>query len=368
MKNYKVHLIIILLSSLISSALVYVNIRSLKNEVAKSIFNSIENNLLIKDLREVQISLGKNDVSGFAYIVYLDKDDKVIFEIKNDSSFPSKNMGLNYFSFSLLDDTKILFYYNISSYYLSFFLFSLILSVVNLLLFNFISSKNIKILKLSQKVEMTNAIYELSKKLAHDIRSPISTLNLISTKIENNDIKELQLAVVSQINSIANDLLENGKLITSQNKNHSIVELLKLIEDESSIKNRSKIITVSNKLIKNMSINKLEFTTLYNCLNNFIQNSIEAHSSNVKIELSLNNFNQMTLKIEDNGNGIPEDILNVVGKEQVTYGKENSQSGNGIALYNAIKDLQKIRYSFDISSQQNIGTKIVITKLSLNLE
>jgi hypothetical protein len=61
------------------------------------------------------------------------------------------------------------------------------------------------------KLRNKENLFNLSQKLAHDIRSPISTLNLISSKIDNAEIKSLQLAVVEQINAIANGLLNENK-------------------------------------------------------------------------------------------------------------------------------------------------------------
>lgn len=70
-------------------------------------------------------------------------------------------------------------------------------------------------------------------------------------------------------------------------------------------------------------------------------------------------MNQLHFIIADNGKGIPEDRLNVIGKQMV-----NSKKGNGTAIFNISKRLKGI-YSgealFSITSEVNYGTTIIIT-------
>lgn len=72
---------------------------------------------------------------------------------------------------------------------------------------------------------------------------------------------------------------------------------------------------------------------------------------------------QMILMTEDNGKGIPYDLLSSLGKQMV-----KSDIGTGTALYNIRKRIEEIygsEASFEIDSEANAGTKITI-KLPIN--
>lgn len=54
-------------------------------------------------------------------------------------------------------------------------------------------------------------LIDLSKRVAHDIRSPMSVLNMVSMKLKNQDpeVSELVGQVNTRIQAIAADLLED---------------------------------------------------------------------------------------------------------------------------------------------------------------
>ena len=220
--------------------------------------------------------------------------------------------------------------------------------------------------------------YDHSQKLAHDIRSPISTLNLISSKISDPDIRFLQLAVVDQINAIAKNLLSESnstkidrETIKSVDLNNNqqvfLSSMLKNIEQEYKFK--SKII--SQKIIFNIDYDKIQpnpaseklCSVIYTCLNNFIQNSIEATQPDgiIKIRTLLNTDGRIELIISDNGKGMTESLIERLGNEVVSHGKSNTDySGSGIALFNAKRDLMDCGTDLKINSILNIGTEIAI--------
>jgi two-component system sensor histidine kinase LytS len=69
--------------------------------------------------------------------------------------------------------------------------------------------------------------------------------------------------------------------------------------------------------------------------------------------------NKMMLTTEDNGKGIPEDLIQSLGKESV-----QSQEGTGTALWNIQKRIQELygmEGSFLIKSEQDSGTKVTMT-------
>lgn len=244
-----------------------------------------------------------------------------------------------------------------------------------------------KIQDLTIKSKTQEKIFTLSQKLAHDIRSPISTLNLISARIEDPDLKSLQQAVVQQINDIANDLLNESKNETKQSSDEKknpyasntemqkteptqfLTKMLKNLEKEYQFK----ALAISQKVIFEINYTQIEtnFSTqkltsvIYACVNNFVQNAIEATPSDgvIKITAGLNLDQKIEIAVCDNGKGIPAHILKRLGNEVLSFGKDKIdsteiKSGNGIALYNASKELQENGAKLVITSIENEGTEM----------
>ena len=92
---------------------------------------------------------------------------------------------------------------------------------------------------------------------------------------------------------------------------------------------------------------------------NLYKNAIEAisHSGLVSTSLNLKDDN-VIIKIQDNGQGIPIDILQKVGVRGFTFGKEN---GSGIGLASAIDDVRSWRGDLQIFSTEGNGTTIQIS-------
>ena len=210
-------------------------------------------------------------------------------------------------------------------------------------------------------------LFNMSQKLAHDIRSPISTLNLISSKIDNDDIKFLQLAVVDQINAIANDLLKQSKI--SQNEIDLKQFWDNLIREYSLKKNAiPQEIIFQSKTDLSARISVYLSNLLYRTINNFIQNSIEATPNDGKISIFIQKNINMNIEIliADTGKGMPAHILEKIGKVKISYGKENENnynSGSGIAMYNAARDLADHGCLLSVKSYEGLGTEVIITLL-----
>lgn len=334
----------------------------------------------------------KEDVYNFVRFV-----EKLIYENQinyaklssfEETIFQSKlNLNplyLNYYSIKVSDNLHFDYQIKPNTYLLillGILYFSIVL--IYLYIYNLISLSNLKLSHQSH-------IFSLSQKLAHDIRSPISTLNIISSKMNDPELKELQLAVVDKINSIANDLLNKSKgqlqspdnihQIKNSDKEAQISQTLNIQSDNTLslfFKNLVKeydfkkvaiqqkvIFQIQNEDLKKGRLSKSHEHILYQAINNFIQNSIDATnptSGEIVILSQTNNHHQLEIVISDNGKGIPSEILQELGNKPLSHGKMNdSNSGNGIAIFNAKKDLLEMGIQLSIASQQNKGTQVVL--------
>ncbi len=251
-----------------------------------------------------------------------------------------------------------------------------------------IEKMRIKILKVATLESQT----KLAKQVAHDIRSPLSALNIITSTLTDVP-EEKRLLIrnsVQRINDIANDLLQKGKsaasassnfldfgpesgMIAATSKNASDIAGnnsagLNTSEKNLSIKQNycflvSTVVDniVSEKRIQyrekiNVHINvdlKKSFGLFVNAnpnelsrvISNLVNNSVEAlpnQSGNVDVSVFDNSENKICIQIKDNGSGIPKHILAKLGQAGVTHGKDNTQSGSGLGVYHAMKTIQEI--------------------------
>lgn len=222
------------------------------------------------------------------------------------------------------------------------------------------------------EAEKMKALIDLAACVAHDIRSPLLALDVISKDIKN--ISEGQRLVLrnsaNRINDIANNLLTQYKQkrnIAHDNAPNMQPELLSNLLMSLISEKRMQYKNNSIKLVINLDENTHgEFSIIpasmfHRILSNLINNSIEAFSSEIQISLSILKYeenNKLNITIQDNGNGIPFNIL-----ERIIKGESisNKKTGHGLGLVHAIKTIEReCSGEFYIKSTIQTGTVINI--------
>lgn len=358
--------VIYLVLSTFFSALLFFNFKK-----ESAIVGEISRNMIaIQDFNTLKSTLSPLLLLGISYIEISHKS-RITFEIGE----PANEIFLN--SFNEVIEMGANASYTIT---VQFSIFKYLLTcILNIGLAYLLS---LYYFTLKKTIDFNFYLADLAKKVAHDIRTPISTLNLISTKINDPEAKQLQLAVVNKINDIASDLLEqskkgsmairNGQCLKSKGINGQFLsDLLLNLKKEYKFK----AIAIKQQInFQNIEINLQKYSfdselikMIYPIINNLIQNSIEATTEKNKITVySMLKNKKLYLVVEDNGKGIPAHILVKLGKSPLSYGKKldsgNNQitSGNGIALYNAKSDLNYFNADLQIESKIDAGTKICI--------
>lgn len=193
----------------------------------------------------------------------------------------------------------------------------------------------------------------IASQVAHDIRSPLTALNMVIGTIDKlpEDKRILIRNAIQRINDIANDLLARGKA-NSLNNPSSISEiredsiaitmlssLVDMLISEKRTQLRNEIgIQIGAEFSKSYGLfSKIPTNEFKRVLSNLINNSVEAlPAGHGKIFVTLDdyaNFNK--IEIIDNGKGIPDSVLSKLGAAGVTFGKEGSTSGSGLGIYHA---------------------------------
>lgn len=222
------------------------------------------------------------------------------------------------------------------------------------------------------KMELDKKFLNLSLQVAHDIRSPLAAMNIVNSQItnsgnESNDLKNILNISIQRINDISNDLLKQFKS-TNDKPTLTKTQIFQLVED---------IVTEKNILLTSKNMNPILFHKEHfqgilvqiipyefsRVLSNLINNSIEVidrHAGLIKVTCERDEH-FITVKIIDNGNGIPTTILSKLGELGASFGKNNEgESGNGLGLYHAKKTVESFGGSLCIESKENKGTDVIL--------
>ena len=217
-----------------------------------------------------------------------------------------------------------------------------------------------RMMQQEKKVAMT----ELAEQLAHDIRSPLAALTIliqVSPELPDNK-RALTQQAIERIHAIANDLLNSAqqadkKTLTSC----SIYQTLHDIITEKNITAAINFSAENNAKNSKALIHAQEFKRV---MSNLLNNAIEAtkNTINPAISVSLASKNHsLIITINDNGCGIPDSVMQNLGKRRNTAGKEN---GNGLGLSHALHTIRALKGDIKIETSSE-GTTLTITLHSL---
>lgn len=211
-----------------------------------------------------------------------------------------------------------------------------------------------------QKMKVQLEIGNLASQVAHDIRSPLSALENISS-IHLFDSQEGHIAreSIKRIKGIANALLEKGRVVQPRNlSDHELNLLLKIGIETKRIEfpTRKINLILTNQKIR-ISIDDVQFESI---LSNLINNALESSDveSEVTISTEIINSSSVVISIIDNGKGIDSELLSKLGHEKISM---NKKDGNGLGIYSAFHIVKSWGGEFEIKSNLNHGTTIFIT-------
>ena len=223
------------------------------------------------------------------------------------------------------------------------------------------------------KQESQERMNALAKQVAHDVRSPLSALNLVVETFKEipEDRRLILRNAVQRINDIANDLLTKSKT-NSQNPagkasvvKTEIIMLPSIIDSIVSEKRTQYREKMQIRIETDLSgafgaFSKANSKDLKRIISNLVNNSVEAmFNASGKIIVGVNkqkDFNIIFIK--DNGQGIPPEILKNLGQPGVSHGKQSdpSGSGNGLGVSHAKATVESWGGHLSISSKPGVGT------------
>lgn len=237
------------------------------------------------------------------------------------------------------------------------FLYSCSLILAIILFFGYLLAKAKK-----RENEKSLLYAEQAARVAHDIRSPLVQLSASIEKIEDPITKGQLSEGLQRAVDILNDLVLNKKKAIQKEKTQNIVRIVSLKESIESLVDAKREIYPHIKFqlqdrSKGVPIS-LDQSDLMRSFSNLIENSVEACSKDGIINVAVEDeAESLKIIIQDNGKGIPKEILPSIGMKGATYGKEH---GSGLGIYYAQLSLANAGGSLQIESEEEKGTKISI--------
>lgn len=238
-----------------------------------------------------------------------------------------------------------------------------------------------KYVALQQGEAYATALIETSKQVSHDIRSPLSALNVVVETLKDlpEDKRLLIRGATQRINDIANDLLKKSKVSNSVAFDEPLSSNRATVLESSFLPALIDVLT-SEKRMQFREYNGLEieldlsnsfgaFAMIHSAglkrvISNLINNSFEAFPNKKgRIEISVRTLRtekKVTITIQDNGHGIPKHILSRLGERGLTHGKEHAESGSGLGLFHAYETIRLFGGELKVDSSIGNGTKIEI--------
>lgn len=219
------------------------------------------------------------------------------------------------------------------------------------------------------ELDSKSRLNALATQIAHDIRSPLATLEVALKGIgaSSSEYGGLAIAATQRINKIANELLTEFRHTKTEAPNTSIgvaTDLVAILKQ--SVKEKGLEYRQHNGLRIDLFIDTAltqcravaETDQLFRCLSNLINNSVEAMNFKGTINLRLSQNNEMAqISITDEGPGIPPEIIEQLGTRGVTQGKA---TGHGLGLSYVASVVANWGGKLEISSNQQSGTTLSI--------
>lgn len=214
---------------------------------------------------------------------------------------------------------------------------------------------------------------ELASQVAHDIRSPLAALDSVIKDVSQlpEEKRILVRSAVSRIHDIANDLIDRNRglraaVAPAQSAAEPFTrELLSShvapLITEKRLQLRSRIgISIDARLDSAAyglfaDIQPMEFKRV---LSNLIDNAVEALGGKGGVQVILAcEEDQVLLKVQDNGKGIPPEVLKRLGGRGETYGKPG---GSGLGLHHAKTSVESWGGSLGLESEVGRGTTVTV--------
>jgi len=215
---------------------------------------------------------------------------------------------------------------------------------------------------LSEKMGATN---RLVRTLAHEVRNPLTNINLSIENLEseiNDDLLQAYLDIIKRnskrINDLITELLNSSRPSEIVLKKHSIIDIVEATLQEAADRINLKNITLVKEYDSNCNIVSIDESKIRIAFLNLVINAIEAmeeHKGILKVSIS-SKESKCIVNIEDNGVGIPKEDLSRLFEPYFT----SKPTGMGLGLAATLNIIQSHKALIEVESEVGHGTKFNI--------
>lgn len=232
-------------------------------------------------------------------------------------------------------------------------------------------------------IEMNRTRDKLYSIIAHDIRSPFSsiaqTLEAIDLgyfDVNSADFKEMLShlnARVKETSTLLNSLLDwtlqQGEAVNVQIKNYSLSSMVKSCVQLLSANAQSKQITINQNIDPKMEV-LCDEVMMHTVFRNIISNAIKftPKGGNINISSQLMG-NYVEIQFKDSGIGMSAETIQKIFEkgEHHTSSGTNDEMGTGLGLIMVKDFVEKTKGKIKVESALGEGTKFTVSLLNIHL-
>jgi nitrogen fixation/metabolism regulation signal transduction histidine kinase len=236
-------------------------------------------------------------------------------------------------------------------------------------------NKLVKSLDLSVKQlaynEREQAWREMAKQIAHEIKNPLTPMKLriqyLQRKINDGeeDLSDLTLNVcntlIEQIDNLSGIASAFSSFAKLKDSVLEVTDLIPLIQNITNLFDNIENTTVNFQTNIEAAPANIDREQMISCLNNIIKNGIQSSQMSQKdqaiIDIALIETNKrFKILIKDNGNGVPEDLIEKIFEPNFT----TKSSGTGLGLAITKKFIEQMHGEIHLESNFGEGALFTI--------
>ena len=202
---------------------------------------------------------------------------------------------------------------------------------------------------------------KLARKVAHDLRSPLSALKILLSK-EREVHQKYQMLInhsVAQIEATVEQLSKRNNesfKLNSDNIYNSLFMLKNLKEIEFKNSKESTMTFQVCEQIRGLDT-KIDSFEICNIISNLVNNAFRAINEGGLIDVCAEREGDcLKVTVSDNGCGISQKILRKLGKQRID---NSSSQGEGIGIYNAARTLEEAGGKIIVVTKRHQGTSVI---------
>lgn len=215
------------------------------------------------------------------------------------------------------------------------------------------------------EAERDQARSQIAAQVAHDIRSPLMSMNMALAQIETAQLDPLAIlkSAIARVAGIVQKLSASSVKSTEEstgveNPRLTLVEPLvaSVVAEQNVRRTNGQTLKLRGLTSQPQIWSVIQLNEFQTVISNLINNAFEAGASKVDMEFGTAD-KKWTLSIKDNGSGISEEVLAHMFERGFTHGKS---TGSGLGLFHAKSVIDWNGGTLSVRTAVGQGTEFVI--------